>query len=74
MVGVTATASFHTDKTKRFRFADSWCNCIVIHAVVHEVLLRNRKISVLAAAVTGMFDLNAGYDAVGRHAQHPICR
>src|SRR5262249_12831586 len=73
VIGVAASTALHADEAKCLRLTDGWRNGVVIHTVVHEVLLRDRQVAVLAAAVAGVLDLDPGYDSVGGHAQHPVC-
>jgi len=58
VIGIAATAAFHADKAKGFCLTDGRGNRVVIHAVVHEVLLRDRQVAVFAAAMTGVLDLD----------------
>jgi hypothetical protein len=74
VLGVAPAPALHADKAKRFRLTDGRRDGVVMNAIVHEVLLRNREVAVRAATVAGVLDLNPGYNAMGGHTQHSICR
>jgi hypothetical protein len=74
VIGVPATTALHPNKAERFRLTDGWRNSVMVYAVVNEVLLRDRQIAVVAAAVLGVLDFNPRNDAVSGQAQHPVCR
>jgi len=66
VIGVAAATALHADKPKRFRLADGRGNGIMVHAVIHEILLRDREIAVFESAVIGVLNLDPRYYAMGR--------
>ena len=58
VIGVAAAAALHAYEAKCLRLTDGWRDGVVVHAVVHEVLLRDRQVAVFAAAMTGVLDLD----------------
>jgi hypothetical protein len=58
VIGVPATTALHADKAKRFRFTDGRRNGVVVHPIRHEIMLGDRQVAVVVAAVVSVLDLD----------------
>jgi hypothetical protein len=59
MIGITAVASLDMEKAERHSLTDGWRNRVVMDPVVGKLIDRDRKLSVVVAAVVSKLDLDA---------------
>ena len=71
-LAVAGLAVLRVEESERLALADAWADGVPVDAVLDEVLVRDRELAVVLAAVLGKFDLDSGEDAVTAERQHAI--
>jgi hypothetical protein len=69
----TPPTSGDANEAERFGLTNGWRDGGMVYAVLHEIVRRDRQLSVIVAAVVTKLDLDARNNEVGGTGQRPVC-